>query len=89
MHTLMVISGGVLLLVLLGVIGWRLNGAAGAAKASYLFIPLWLVCAVVNLTVGVMSAGYTVAQETPILLVVFGVPAVIAFVAAKQLSKTS
>jgi len=57
---------------------------AVAAKA---FVPLWLVVSLVNLWVGVTKAGYTVAQELPILAVVFAVPTALAVVVAWQLAK--
>ncbi len=72
MHTIMVISAG---LMLLGLSVFFASNKAAAARA---FLPVWLAASLVNLWVGVSSAGYTVAQEAPILLVVFGVPAAIA-----------
>ena len=48
-------------------------------------MPVWAGVALVNLWVGVTKAGYTLAQELPILAVVFAVPAVVALVAAWQL----
>ena len=39
---------------------------------------MWFAASVYNLYVGVSTAGYTVAEETPILFVVFGVPAAVA-----------
>ena len=77
MHTLKVIAGGFILLAICLLIGRLAGGApsgavAGAAK---LFIPLWLLLAGVNLWIGVTRAGYTVAEEAPIFLLVFAVPA--------------
>ena len=57
---------------------------AGAAK---LFIPLWLLVAGVNLWIGVTRAGYTVAEEAPIFLVVFAVPAAVALLLVWWLSR--
>jgi len=58
---------------------------SGARQAVCLFVPVWCVGSVINLTVGVgvVSAGYGVAQEPPILIVVFGVPALIAVLIAR------
>ena len=78
MHTLTVIGGGLLLLLAVVVAGRWLGGTAGAAKGALAFVPIWLVVALVNLWVGVRHAGYTVVQELPILMPVFGVPAAIA-----------
>lgn len=77
MHTLKVIAGGFALLGL-SLLATRIFGAPGAAglvQAVKAFLGLWLVCAAVNMWVGVTRAGYTVGQEAPIFLVVFGVPA--------------
>lgn len=76
MHTIMVIAGGLVLLGLCVLIG-RLIGVP-LASAALAFVPLWLVGAGINMWVGVSRAGYTVAQEFPIFLVVFAVPAVAA-----------
>lgn len=76
MHMALVISAGLLLLTVFALFG-RLWGhdAAGVMQAARWFIPVWAVVALINLWVGVTKAGYTVAQELPILLVVFAVPA--------------
>ncbi len=80
MHTVMVIGGGLVLLAFFVLIGRQLGGgtAAAAATAAAWFMPVWLVAAAINLWIGVSRAGYSVAEELPIGLVVFGVPAVIA-----------
>jgi hypothetical protein len=80
MHTIMVIAGGFILLLANVLLAYRLGdkGTASVALAAKVFIPLWLVFALINMWVGVATAGYTVAEEAPILLVVFGVPAAVA-----------
>jgi hypothetical protein len=80
MHMAMVIGGGLVLLGLFMHMA-RLWGAEaqGFAMAALYFLPVWMTIAVANLWVGVTKAGYTVAEEVPILAVVFGVPAVAAF----------
>ena len=78
-HTVKVIACGLVLLTLCLVFG----RAAGAK----LFLPLWLVAAIVNLWIGVSRAGYTVADEAPVFLIVFGVPAAVALAALWQMSK--
>ena len=79
MHMATVILAGLLLLAVFALFG-RLWGhdAAGVAQAAQWFIPVWAGVALVNLWIGVTKAGYTVAQELPILLVVFLVPTVVA-----------
>jgi hypothetical protein len=41
---------------------------------------LWFVIAGANMWVGVAKAGYSVADELPILALIFGVPAAVAIV---------
>ena len=69
---LIVVAG----LVLLGVLAWGSRWIAGASAttAAKVFIPLWLAVALVNLWMGVQR-GYTVAEELPIFLVIFAIPA--------------
>jgi len=80
MHTVKVIAAGFALLGVLLLVAPRLNtgGRHPIVVAMKLFIPLWFVVSVINLIIGVTRAGYTFLQEAPILLVVFGVPALAA-----------
>lgn len=57
------------------------------ALAARYFIPFWLTIALVNMWIGGTKAGYTVAQELPILFVVFAVPAAVAVLAGWQVTK--
>jgi hypothetical protein len=61
--------------------------AAGVASAAKLFIPLWLAAAAINMWIGVSKAGYTIADEAPIFLVVFAIPAAVAFLVFWKLSR--
>jgi len=45
------------------------------ATAIATFLVVWLALTGFNLWVGVTRAGYSVAEELPILLLLFGVPA--------------
>jgi hypothetical protein len=89
-HTLKVITGGLVLLGLF-LLGGRLLSASapslGMAGAMRWFIPLWLIAAAVNLWIGVTRAGYSVAEEAPIFLIVFAVPAGVALVLAWALTR--
>ncbi len=78
MHTIKVIGIGFALLGILLVLAPRLSISAGRpiAFAVKLFLPLWFVGALINLWIGVASAGYTVMEEAPVFLVVFGMPAI-------------
>ncbi|MDC6166666.1 hypothetical protein [Paucibacter sp. XJ19-41] len=88
MHVLMVIVAGLVLLGVFVLFGWLWGAsAAGMALAAKAFVPVWLVVAGVNMWVGVSHAGYTVRQESPILLLVFAVPAVAAGIAIWQLTR--
>jgi hypothetical protein len=80
MHTIMIMAGGFLLLGVCLLAGKVFGTAAPGAIANgaKYFIPLWLVAALINTWVGVTRAGYSVAQETPILLIVFSIPAAVA-----------
>lgn len=88
MHMLQVILGGTLLLGVFALFGKLWGGsAAGIAVGAKLFVLVWFAVSLTNMWVGVSKAGYTVAQELPILLVVFATPAAIAAAVAWQLSK--
>ena len=79
MRTAIIIVGGLVLLGVFVLVGWRSGaGPESAAAGAKLFIPLWLAVALVNMWLGVSRAGYTVTEELPILLVIFLVPAAIA-----------
>jgi hypothetical protein len=83
--TLLVIGVGLGLLGLRAVAGRMVAGAGGVGTAALVFVPLWLVGAAINLYIGVTRAGYSVAAETPIFVVVFAVPAAAAFLAWMRL----
>ncbi len=79
MHTIMVVLGGFLLLVICLLAGRLMKTMAIAAL---IFIPIWFGAALINLWIGVSRAGYSVAysvaEELPIFLAVFAIPAVVA-----------
>ncbi|APA68500.1 hypothetical protein [Janthinobacterium sp. 1_2014MBL_MicDiv] len=75
MHTILVMGAGFALLALCLLIG---RGRGAMAHAALAFIPLWLVGAGINMAVGVLGAGYSVAEELPIFAVIFAVPALLA-----------
>ena len=76
MHTVMVVGGGLVALAVFVLIGLLL-GKPAAAGARW-FIPLWLIAALVNLYLGT-THGYSVMGELPFFVIVFGVPAVVAY----------
>ena len=88
MHTLMVIGCGLVLLAVFLLTGRALGGGStvAAAKAALWFVPAWAVAAGFNLYVGARH-GYSVAEELPIALVVFGVPAAAAILFWRRFSR--
>ena len=79
MHTVKVIGIGFALLVgCLIVARMTGNTSQAMARAALIFVGLWLIGAGINMYIGVSRAGYSVADEAPIFLVVFGVPAAVA-----------
>lgn len=80
MHTVIVMGGGfVLLAAFLLVARFAGDGSALAlATAAKWFVPAWFVGAGINMAVGVLQAGYSVAEELPIFLLIFAVPAAVA-----------
>jgi hypothetical membrane protein len=79
-HTAMMLLAGILLLVLIRLI------QRDAARATRLFLILWLTVSIGNLLVGVLYAGYGWGEEAVIWLLVFGLPAAIAL-AARRLGR--
>lgn len=78
MRTALIIFGGFVLLGIFALVGRALKGPPGLAQGSLLFVPVWLAIASGNMAIGVLKAGYSVAEEAPILLVIFAPPAALA-----------
>ena len=79
MHTIIVVGAGLTLLLACLLLGHAFGaGMPGLVTGAKLFIPLWLVLSGVNMWMGVSRAGYSVAEEFPIFLGIFAVPACIA-----------
>jgi hypothetical protein len=76
MHTLMLVAGGLVALAVFALVSILL-GRGSAAGARWFILP-WLVAALYNLYLGTLR-GYSVVQEIPFFLIVFGVPALAAF----------
>ncbi len=77
MRTGIIILGGfILFAVCIAASRWFAgSGAASVGSAVKVFIPIWLVAAAINMWIGVARAGYSVAEEFPIFLLIFGLPA--------------
>jgi hypothetical protein len=56
------------------------NYPGASTTAIVIFVALWLVVAAFNMWVGVARAGYAAAEELPIFLLIFGVPAAVAVI---------
>ena len=75
MRSAMIVVAGLVLLGLFALIGWWLGGGPQSTMtAAKLFIPVWLAVALLNMWLGVSRAGYSVAEELPIFLVIFAIP---------------
>ena len=76
MRTAIIIVGGLVLLGVFALVGWWLGGGPqSTTTAAKVFIPIWLTVALINMWVGVSRAGYSVAEELPIMLAIFAIPA--------------
>ena len=88
MRTALFLIAGLLLLgaaLLLGrLFSSHYPGATFVATIAY--VALWLIIAGANMWVGVAKAGYSVTEELPIFLLIFGVPAAAAILLKWRLS---
>jgi hypothetical protein len=82
MRTAIIIVGGFLLWAACVVAAKLVPGSTGASltTATIVFVVIWFIAAAVNLWAGVSKAGYTFAEELPIFLLIFLLPAVVAVV---------
>jgi hypothetical protein len=80
MRTIVIILGGLLLLGV-AILLPRWIGSGGTqtmVTTAKLFIPIWLAVAALNMWLGVSRAGYSLAEEFPIFLMIFVIPAGVA-----------
>ena len=82
MRTALFLLAGLLLLAASALLGRLFSanypGATFAATVAY--VALWFVIAGANLWIGVAKAGYSVTEELPIFLLIFGLPAAAAII---------
>ena len=78
MHTVIVIGIGFVVLAACLALGWAVGGPSALPSAALVFLPVWFLGAAMNMAIGVKKAGYTVAEEAPVFLLVFAVPAFLA-----------
>jgi uncharacterized membrane protein YwaF len=81
MHTLRITLMGLILLSVFVFVAAQINQRKNrpAVDGAYLFIWVWLAASIVNFSIGVFVAGYSVLTELAVHLVVFGVPAGVAW----------
>ena len=77
MRTLLFLASGLLLMAAVLILGklFSSNYPEAARVATITYVVVWLLIAGFNMWVGVAKAGYSVAEELPIFLLIFGVPA--------------
>jgi hypothetical protein len=80
MRTLLFLLVGFLLLTASMMLGklFASTYAGATFAATVIFVALWLGISGVNLWVGVARAGYSLNEEFPIFLLIFGVPTIVA-----------
>jgi hypothetical protein len=76
---------GLALLFIFVLVSRLANRAGGGAGGARVFIWVWLIIAIANGAAGVFRAGISPLIEAGVFIIVFGVPAVIAWFAAKKL----
>jgi hypothetical protein len=78
-RTVTIILGGLVVFGLFAFGVWRFGGSTqSVVTAAKVFIAVWLVAALINMWIGVSQAGSSVAEELPIFLAIFAIPAVVA-----------
>jgi hypothetical protein len=82
MRTLLFLAAGLLLLAAFLLLAklFSTNYPEAMRVATIAFVALWFTIAGANMWVGVAKAGYSVIEELPILLLIFGLPAAAAVV---------
>jgi hypothetical protein len=77
MRTLIIIVAGLVLwAACLGIAKLMAGSTAPSMTAvTMAFVIVWLLVAAVNMWLGVSRAGYSVREELPIFLLIFGLPA--------------
>jgi hypothetical protein len=83
MRTALLLLSGFLFLTASLIVGklFSANYPAATTVATAVFVAAWLLITGANMWTGVVKAGYSVADELPILALIFGVPAAAAILA--------
>jgi hypothetical protein len=79
-RTLLFLIAGLLLLAAFLLLAklFSANYPDATRLATIAYVALWFVIAGANMGVGVARAGYSITEELPIFLLIFGVPAALA-----------
>ncbi|MEX2242179.1 MAG: hypothetical protein WD775_16020 [Burkholderiales bacterium] len=82
MRTALFLVAGLLLLAASALLGrlFSANYPGATLAATVAYVALWFVIAGANMWIGVAKAGYSVTEELPIFLLIFGLPAAAAIV---------
>ena len=82
MRTALFLVAGFLLLAVSLLLGklFSANYPVSTLVATVAYVALWFVIAGANMWVGVTRAGYSVTEELPIFLLIFGLPAAVAII---------
>lgn len=80
MRTALFLTSGLLLMASLLIVAKLFSRHLPSAPnwALALGLSLWLVVTAANMWIGIARAGYSAAEECPILLLLFAVPAAVA-----------
>ena len=80
MRTLLFLIAGVMLLAAFLLLAKLFSASVTDAPRVALisFVVVWLIISWLNMWIGVTRAGYSIVEELPIFLLIFGVPAVAA-----------
>jgi len=82
MHTLIVILGGLLLFALVALFGRSLSWLRHRLLA--VFTLFWFIASAINMSVGIVHAGYSFMAELPIFFVVFLLPVALAWMVSHK-----
>lgn len=80
MRTALFLVAGLLFLAASLIVGrlFSPNYPGATLLATVAFVAFWFVIVGINMWVGVAKAGYSVTEELPIFLLIFGLPALVA-----------
>jgi hypothetical protein len=84
MHVVMFVAFGLLALAAFWLIAWLLNRRGFSLDGAGIFIPVWLLSALVNAAVGFAHVGIPLVNEIGAFIPIFGIPAAIAWYLSRR-----